>query len=233
MDLLGRGWSPTKRQRFGLRLALGFLLVVNPAYFGVFNLDFSGQTYTVQPVTIEDGRITTADRNYPEEPFDGIGCSGWPITVGCALERARVHAGDLRYNLTVHHVTYDDQFFYHTRDGQPVYYRRIPQDSHPHPQNIVLERVEPRRVLHTVAVPRSEVSLPVRIALHTGRLQADTPPAEANRIIATNDGYVTLVETRVRRLSSGSAVETILSLLGVLGGLVLLRGAYLSLPTEW
>lgn len=129
MDLPQRGWSPTSRQRVTLTVAVGLLLVVNPAYVGAFNLDLTGQTYAVQEVRVEDGRITTAGGDYPEEPFDGIGCSGFPVSAGCAIERKQIRDGDLRYNVTVRHLGYDEALVYHTRHGQAGYYRRIPQDS--------------------------------------------------------------------------------------------------------
>ncbi|WP_336360607.1 hypothetical protein [Haladaptatus sp. ZSTT2] len=44
MSVLARGWSPSPRQSLALRLFLGALLVANPLYIGVFNLDLTSTT---------------------------------------------------------------------------------------------------------------------------------------------------------------------------------------------
>ncbi|WP_254545141.1 hypothetical protein [Halomarina pelagica] len=229
MGLLGRGWSPTKRQRLGLRLALAVLLIVNPVYIGALNLDLSGYRYSVEPVSIEDGRITVANEGLPDSPFTYIDCSGWQISTGCAYERSRVQAGQLQLNATYPNIRGDAQFAYHPVDGQPTYYQRG-ADRTGGNSTITLEPVDAQTVLDSVAVSESRLSLRLRAALLVGGLRTDEPLSEANRIIATGDSYVAFSETERRSVSSGESVETGLSVLGVLLGTVLLRTVYRRLP---
>lgn len=229
MGFAGRGWSPTDRQRLAVRLALGALLVINPAYIGVFNLDFSGHTYEPRQVTVEDGLITVGG-HFPHEPYDGIDCSGSPISTGCGLERNHVMAGNLTYNVSTRHIAFDNSFVCHPGGEQSNYYDRNLAPGRP--DHVSLHPVPPEQLLQKVSVPESETRLPVRLALLTGQLQTDTVPPEANRIIATESGYVTLVETRERHLSTGSTIEAIVSLVGVLAGVAVLRRTYRAIPTD-
>ncbi|WP_254537536.1 hypothetical protein [Halomarina litorea] len=122
MDWLGRGWSLTRRQHLGLRLAVAVLLIANPMYIGLFNLDLSGYRYSVEPVGIEDGRITVANDGLPDTAFQFIDCSSWLISTKCAYERSRVQAGLLSLNETYPNVRGDASYVYHPVDGEPMYY---------------------------------------------------------------------------------------------------------------
>ncbi|WP_254537537.1 hypothetical protein [Halomarina litorea] len=94
----------------------------------------------------------------------------------------------------------------------------------------MLDPVDEQAVLDAIAVRDSRLPLRLRAALLVGGLRTDEPLPEANRIIATDDGYVVFSETGRQFLSSGENVETGLSGLGVLLGVALLRTVYRRLP---
>ncbi len=232
MGLRPSNWPPTQRQRIGVSLLVAVLLIVNPLYLPMLNLDLSSHTYAVESVSIEDGTINIAGDSLWDGTVDGIACSSRRPAAACASERDRVQRGDLEFNSTSMPVQVETQYAYHPTDDRAPYYRRA-LDNPTLPKTVILEPVEPETVVESVAVPPEQLSLRGRLALRFGWLQTDQPLADANRIVDTDVGYVILVETRRSSLSSGDSVETGISILMLLLGLTVLWRSYKRLPVEW
>lgn len=232
MGLRESVWPSTQRQRVGLSVLIALLLVLNPVYLPVLNLDLSGYTYSAEPVSIDDGTIGVTDTSLRGDPIDGIACTDWHPTTGCGYERTRVQQGALEFNLTTPGVEVDTQYAYHPGDEDTDYYRRA-ASGEPFPETLSLEPVDPETVVESVAVSPEQLSLRGRLGLALGWLQTDQPLPDANRIVDTDDGYVMLVETGRSRLSSGDTVETGISLVLLWVGLVALWRNYKRLPKEW
>lgn len=232
MGLRRSNWPPTQRQRLGLSVLVALLLIANPLYLPVLNLDLSSHTYAVEPVNIDDGVIDVAGSSLWDGSVDGIDCSAGHPAAACAAERERVQQGDLEFNSTAAPVQVETQYAYHPTDGQSAYYRRTLDDPML-PKIVVLEPVEPETVVESVAVPPEQLSLRGRLTLLLGWMQTDQPLADSNRIVDTDDRYVMLVETRRTSHSSGDTVEAGISGLLVLLGLAVLWRSYKRLPAEW
>ena len=225
-------WPPTQRQRVGLSVLLAFVLVLNPLYLPVLNLDLSERTYSAEPVSIDDGTISVVDSGLPSDPVDGIACSGWSPPAGCAYERLHVQRGDLEVNLMGARVEFDTRYAYHPTETGTAYYRRTAARQ-PFPETASLEPVDPETVIESVAVSPQELSLRARLGLALGWMQTDQPLPDANRIVDTDDGYAMLIETRRSRFSGGDTVEAGISMLLLWVGLAALWQNYKRLPAEW
>ncbi|MCU4798769.1 hypothetical protein OB920_00070 [Halobacteria archaeon HArc-gm2] len=97
-SVLGRGWSPTKRQYRFLRFGLAILLVTSPALAYVSGYGQPSYRYESVEIRPTDGGFEhDRDRSFVEG-FEGLGCYGWERSRLCLLERELV---DRNY-------TYDD-----------------------------------------------------------------------------------------------------------------------------
>ena len=225
-------WPTTQRQQVGVAVLVALLLLLNPVYLPVLNLDLSGYTYSVEPVTVDDGTIGVAETSLRGDPIDGIACTDWHPTVGCGYERTRVQQGALEFDLSTPGVEIETRYAYHPGTGDTAYYRRT-ATGEPFPETITLEPVDPETVVESVAVSPAQLSLRARLGLAFGWLQTDQPLPDANRIVDTDDGYVMLVETGGGSLSSGDTVEAGISALLFVLGLAVLWRTYNRLPEEW
>lgn len=232
MKRLGQGWSPTQRQRLGVRIVVAVLLLANPFYIGVLNLDMTGTTYSVKELTIEDGRIEMLDDVISSGAIPGIDCSGYLLSAGCAYERSRVRAGELQFTSEFGPIDPKVPIAYHIVDGEPTYYERTINYTSPSGETLVLDPIAPEAALDRLAVPESSLSLRTRVALWRGETTTETPFAGAEQVIETDGGYVVFVPTRERYLSSGETVETLISVVLFIGGAVLLWQTYNQLPRE-
>jgi hypothetical protein len=213
-------------------LLIAFLLLSNPLYLPLLNLDLSSHTYSVEPVTVENGAIEVAGDSLWDQSVDGIACSGWRPTAACVSERKHVHQGDLEFNITETPVQIETRYAYHPTDGRPAYYRRALDDPRLS-KTLLLEPVAPETVVESLAVSPSQLSVSARVGLAVGGIQTDRPLEDANRIIDTDDGYVMIVETRRQRLSSGDTVEALFSGLLLVSGLIVLWRTYRRIPADW
>ena len=232
MGLQESGRPPTQRQQVGVSVLIALLLVLNPLYLPVLNLDLSAHTYSAEPVSIDDGTIGVADTSLRGDPIGGIACSGWRPTAGCAYERTRVQQGALEFNLTAPGMEIETRYTYHPTAEGTAYYRRTAMGE-PFPETLSLEPVDPETVLDSVAFSPEQLSLRARLGLSIGWLQTDQPLPDANRIVDTDNGYVMLVETRRSSSGNGDTVEAGISALMMLLGLAVLWRTYKRLPAEW
>lgn len=232
MSLRSSVWPPTQRQRVGVGLLIAFLLLSNPLYLPLLNLDHSSHTYSVEPVTVEDGAIEVVGGLLWDQSVDGIDCSGWRPAAACVSERKHVHQGDLEFTITETPVQIETRYVYHPTDGRPAYYRRT-VDNVMLPKTLILEPVGPETVVESLAVPPSRLLVSARVGLAVGGIRTDRPLQDAHRIIDTDEGYVMLVGTQRRSLSSGDTVEALISILLVVLGLLLFGKIYRQLPAEW
>ena len=225
-------WPTTQRQQVGVAVLGALLLLLNPVYLPVLNLDLSGHTYTVEPVIVDDGTIGVAETSLRGDPIDGVACTDWHPAVGCGYERTRVQQGALEFDLSTPGVEIETRYAYHPGTGDTAYYRRT-ATGEPFPEMITLEPVDPETVVESVAVSPAQLSLRARLGLAFGWLQTDQPLPDANRIVDTDDGYVMLVETRRSSSGNGDTVEAGISALMMLFGLAVLWRTYKRLPAEW
>jgi hypothetical protein len=213
-------------------LLIAFLLLSNPLYLPLLNLDLSSHTYSVEPVTVENDAIEVAGDSLWDQSVDGVACSGLRPTAACVSERERIQQGDLELNITETPVQIETRYAYHPIDGRPAYYRRTVDDSIL-PKTLLLEPVAPETVVESLAVSPDQISFRGRLALTFGWIQTDRPLRDANRLIDTDDGYMMVVETRRRSLSSGDTVEALISAVLVALGLLLFGKTYRQLPVKW
>ena len=225
-------WPSTQRQQVGVAVLVALLLLLNPLYLPVLNLDLSGHTYAVEPITVDDGTVGVAETSLRGDSIDGIACTDWHPTVGCGYERTRVQQGALEFDLTTPGVEVETRYAYHPGTGDTAYYRRT-ATGEPFPETITLEPVDPETVVESVAVSPEQLSLRSRSGLALGWMQTDQPLPDANRIVDTDDGYVMLVETGGSSLSSGDTVEAGISALLFVLGLAVLWRTYHRLPAAW
>ncbi|MEA1931327.1 MAG: hypothetical protein U9O06_07240 [Euryarchaeota archaeon] len=232
MGLRSSIWPPTQRQRIGVAVLVALLLVLNPLYLPVLNLDMSAHTYAVEPVTVDDRTIGVADTSLRGDPIDGVACTGWRPSAGCSYERTHIQQGTLEIELVDPRVEIETRYAYHPGAEDTDYYRRTAAGE-PFPESLSLEPVDPETVVESVAVSPEQLSVRARLGLAFGWLQTDQPLTDANRIVDTDDGYVMLVETGRSWLSSGDTVEAGISAFMFLLGLAVLWRTYKRLPAEW
>ncbi|WP_332897725.1 hypothetical protein [Haladaptatus sp. CMSO5] len=230
MSVLARGWSPSARQSITLRLFLGALLVANPLYIGVFNLDLTSTTYEVKPVSTDDGRITVGESR-PDSELPEVECSAPQMTPLCAYERERLETGAREFDLEWGGMDTRDRFVHHAGGDTPYYERRVELSGST--ATVTLRPVSARTVIEETAIEPNELSLRGRYALLVGSLKTDESLPAANHIIRTDDGYVMLAGTGRAESSSGDSVEALVSLLLVVAGFSLLWRTYRRLPENW
>jgi hypothetical protein len=232
MSAFARGWSPTPRQSIALRLFLGALLVANPLYIGVFNIDLTSTTYEVKPVSTDEYGVTVGGERaiggLPEVECSG---SGYDTTPLCAYERERLDSGTREFEFEWGGMDTRDRFVHHSVGDSPYYERSVEVSGST--ATVTLRPVSAQTVIEETALEPSELSLRGRYALLVGSVKTDDPLPAANHIIHTDDGYVMLAGTGRAESSSGDLVEALVSLLLVGAGLRLLWGTYRRLPESW
>lgn len=226
-------WRPAESHTLALTFVVGTLLVVNPLYLGYINVGQWGYGYEARPVTVEQGRVAVEEEWPPDHSFAGIACSGFVQSYECAYQYARFADGRYPVTLPVEVAAFDGpRYVYQYGENGSIgrYYRRTIDDTDAG-LSIRVEPVSPTAVLQNASVPPSRLSLAGRWALLTGHVQTQHPLPMANRIIATDDGYVVLERTRTPR-DRPNFVWTLTAAGGVLAGLGLLRTGYRQLAAR-
>lgn len=236
-DLLGRGWTPSRRFRALAFLAVGSLLVVHALVGGLpAALGLTG-TVEYHALSVE------ADPDGDRLLFPGSGVDGRPGTsdlaiqgglrdvdcyldvaargsTACALERPLVEA-----NLTLADDDAPEDWRGYTYHGR--FYERVSSSSGDN-VTLGLRPVAAEEVLADVAVPVESVPEvsggdAVRRAVETGSVRVDPPFAYAREILRGDGDYYVLVADEQPPDDDGQQpVTTTLS--AVLGALLVRRG---------